>query len=113
MNQKLITIIVNIFFTIYLLFALFTLLLLFVNPNFIYLFVFLFASLMAWGMRKKAAWILPASILLSAGNIVTVVLTASFDIASLIGLCLSLFQLYFFSQRNVRKYFGVKGTFLF
>lgn len=69
------------------------------------------------GLKYRQPWIIPVMILIgSFGTINFFFSNADTTLGALkkyIGLVMSLFQLYFFSRKEVRKYFRSRGIYLF
>jgi len=69
------------------------------------------------GLKYRKPWLVPLIILVSSITLLSLVFTlvhnATFIVAKLVGMVLSLFELYFFTKKEVRNYFGTKGIFFF
>ncbi len=70
-----------------------------------------------WGLKTKQPWLVPIMVVLNSLHLVYLMLTFPQDIihviAKIIGLCLAAFNIYFFTTKEVKKYFKSKGLYLF
>jgi len=70
-----------------------------------------------FGLKKRCQWIVPVMVILTSLNIVILIFSSPKDlphvIATIIGMCIAGFEFYFFTTKEVRKYFKTKGFYLF
>lgn len=70
-----------------------------------------------FGLKNRRQWIVPVMVILSSLNIVLLIFSFPKDllhvIATIIGMCIAGSELYFFTKKEVRKYFNTKGFYLF
>ena len=74
-------------------------------------------ALLLQGLKTRKSWIAPTIVFLSVFTAIGSLLTSPADLlqsfARIFGFALAAFQIYFFSRKEVRKYFGTQGTVLF
>jgi hypothetical protein len=81
------------------------------------LLIFLQSSAIFFGLHKRRPWVI---ILIVASSIIGTTNSFFYNpntsiqvVAKLVGIWLNIFHLYFFSRKEVRKYFDMKGVIIF
>lgn len=69
------------------------------------------------GLNYRKPWLIPIILFFSTFGIIGTIVFKPLDsielVVKILSFALGAFQIYFFTRKEVRKYFGVKGLFLF